>query len=364
MSIGIPASRTDSESNGESLDGLSRVGNINVEKIVLLDVSDISLDADIDIRVDGIKEHHVKLLAAIPTALPPIVVSAHTGRVIDGVHRVHAARLRGDQQIAAVLFAGGDAEAVVLAVRLNSGHGLPLTRMDRRRATERVVASQPTWSDRRIAMLVGVSPKTVGAVRARSTEESPQLTSRLGRDGKRRPVNTAEGRLRASDILKHTPDASVGEVAAQAGVAVGTVRDVRRRLREGLDPIPSATRERLDRGTARSGARNVPSGTADPGDRVPGAQREPVQHSSESLGQQHAAFLEAMSADPSLRSSISGRVMLRAAHAQSVILRDSEQLVRVIPEHRWAGMAALARLCATGWLRLADDLDSSRKRMA
>jgi hypothetical protein len=58
-------------------------------------------------------------------------------RVLDGMHRVRAAILRGDAVIAAVFF-DGDADAgFVEAVRANISHGLPLTVADRKAAVAR-----------------------------------------------------------------------------------------------------------------------------------------------------------------------------------------------------------------------------------
>src|SRR5947199_10633529 len=47
-------------------------------------------------RVAGENPEHVQLLAAARN-LPPILVHRSTMRVIDGMHRLRAARLRGDE---------------------------------------------------------------------------------------------------------------------------------------------------------------------------------------------------------------------------------------------------------------------------
>jgi ParB-like chromosome segregation protein Spo0J len=49
-------------------------------------------------------------------------------RVIDGIHRVEAAKLRGAKEIEARLFDGDESASYVLAVQANVTHGLPLSR--------------------------------------------------------------------------------------------------------------------------------------------------------------------------------------------------------------------------------------------
>ncbi|MEV4443705.1 ParB/RepB/Spo0J family partition protein, partial [Streptomyces sp. NPDC049577] len=82
-------------------------------------------------RLDGEDPQHVRELAGTRLPLPPIVVHRSTMRVVDGMHRLRAARLRGDESIAARYFEGTAEDAFVHAVRLNTLQGLPLTPADR-----------------------------------------------------------------------------------------------------------------------------------------------------------------------------------------------------------------------------------------
>src|ERR1700761_4053233 len=126
-------------------------------------------------RKTRVNEHHAGVLAQSPLPLPPIVVHRGSMRVIDGVHRLRATQLRGQDRIAARFFDGDDAEAFALAVHLNVTHGLPLTLSERKAAAQRIVKSYPHWSDRSIGLIAGVSNKTVGKLRACATEDLPQL---------------------------------------------------------------------------------------------------------------------------------------------------------------------------------------------
>ena len=54
-------------------------------------------------RLQGHDEHMVRILAESPRPLPPILVQDASNRVIDGTHRLLAARLRGERSIAATV---------------------------------------------------------------------------------------------------------------------------------------------------------------------------------------------------------------------------------------------------------------------
>ena len=189
-------------------------------------------------RVAGVSLEHVRLLADLEEPLPPVLVHRATMRVIDGEHRVQAARLNGAETIQAVFFDGTERECFVRAVETNARNGLPLTLRDRRESARQIVQLYPEWSDRRIAATVGLSKNTVAGVRARMSESDSPQAFRIGADGRARPLSAVDGRIRASEVLSQRPDASLREIAQAAGISVGTARDVRERVRQGRDPLP------------------------------------------------------------------------------------------------------------------------------
>ncbi len=126
----------------------------------------------------------------------------------------------------------------MLAVRLNIAHGLPLTRAERTAAAVRIIRCHPQWSDRMIAITVGLSPRTVAKARHRSTAQSMQSSTRLGKDGRMRPINHAAGRLKVAALLADNPTLPIRAIAQQAGVSCSTVHNVRQRLRAGQHPTP------------------------------------------------------------------------------------------------------------------------------
>jgi ParB-like chromosome segregation protein Spo0J len=189
-------------------------------------------------RLDGEDKAHIARLAGTEAQLPPILVDRRTMRVIDGMHRLMAASLRGRETVDVIFFEGSPADVFLRAVEENVAHGLPLSLADRQAAANRIITSHPQMSDRAIGQSVGLSAQTVAMIRRRLSSTVPQLTSRVGRDGKVRPLNSGEGRRRAARLLAEQPNASLREIAKEASISAATVRDVRRRLQRGEPPAP------------------------------------------------------------------------------------------------------------------------------
>jgi len=256
-------------------------------------------------------------------------------KVIDGTHRLGAALLRGEEMIEALLFEGTEQEAFVLAVQANIAHGLPLPLTDRTRAAERIIASHPNWSDRSIAAVAGLGARTVGNIRRRMDlgADAGDIRARTGRDGRVRPVDSAEGRLRASALIQERPGASLREIAREAHVSPSTVRDVRRRIQRGEDPVPQIQRRR-----------NNVKAVGPAGDGRP-------------VGPQLASILHGLQKDPSLRLTESGRTLLRWIYSR--VIRSDERLTIAdkVPPHCTYIIADIARACAGEWTQLAKELE-------
>ncbi|MFI2209582.1 ParB N-terminal domain-containing protein [Streptomyces sp. NPDC020141] len=290
------------------------------------------------VRVAGSSPDHVSALAQCPDDLPPILVHRPTMQVIDGVHRLRAAKLRGDATIAARFVDGTEEDAFLLAVSANVTQGLPLTLADRTAAAARILSSHPHLSDRLIASTAGLSAKTVAAIRQCSTGEMTQLNTRLGRDGKVRPLDASHGRTIASRAISNNPDLSLREIARIAGISVGTARDVRERMRRGEDPIPP--RHRLSAGNrAEDNAPGDNTGGENGAGGTPCAER--------------GRFLISLRTDPSLRFSEIGRALLRLLDANTLDAAQWDRLAGAVPQ-RWSPVVAdLAMGCAADWAALA-----------
>lgn len=306
-------------------------------------------------RLSGEDPEHTRMLAETNSVLPPIAVHRPTMRVIDGMHRIRAALLRGEDKIAARLYDCSENHAFVLAVQANITHGLPLSLADRKAAAARIIKFHPSWSNRTVAESTGLSDKTVSAIRQRSTSEIPQSNTRIGRDGRGRPLNSASKRQRAAELIKARPDAGLREIAWASGLSLATASDVRERVRRNEDPVPLKYRN-----VARS------TGLASP--KTASAKVAPTKSASAKMNsssgkrslkakRDQQSTLQILRNDPSLKLNETGRRILRWLHQHVIDAEDWEKLIDSVPSHCTKVMAELARECADVWGTFAHELE-------
>jgi ParB-like nuclease domain len=298
-------------------------------------------------RQEGEDRAHIARLAAMEAQLPPVLVDRHSMRVIDGMHRLLAASMQGHDTIEVQFFDGRPEDAFLRAVQANVTHGLPLSQSDRRVAAERIIESHPQLSDRAIAQLAGLSAKTVGGIRRSAA--GPQLSARVGKDGKVRPLNSVEGRRRAAELLSERPQASLREAARGAGVSPGTVRDVRRRLERGEEPAPA--RPDAAGRVRRANAAEHPDGPA--GQAAGSGGRRAVR----AMRQAPAFVLDKLLRDPSLRHKEQGRRLLRWLQHNPAGPQERSYVIAAVPPHCAALVVQLARENAQMWSDFAQELD-------
>lgn len=318
---------------------------------------DVTVDMGLDalrtgpgLRVAGLDREHVLRLVDVIDQVPPIVVDRVSRAVVDGYHRVEAARLAGRRVIRARLLAGSELDLLVAALDANGSHGLPLTRTDRRLAADRLLRLNPDFSDRRVAVLVGVSPGMIARLRS-STAPSGRLNTddeqtevidqpgperrppdhRLGRDGRLRPTSAAPGKDRARELFAERPQATLREVALAAGISVGTAHRVRTDL-------------------LRDSMRTAPLPSTRPADLI----RDVVENPARCLAR--------LQRDPALSRSESGREVLTRLRALVLTPGDGTRFVGGIPEHQIEEAARLVRQAARQWVLIADHLESRRDR--
>ncbi|MGX2993167.1 ParB/RepB/Spo0J family partition protein [Streptomyces sp. JNUCC 64] len=307
-------------------------------------------------RLTGEDEEYARQLALSEADLPPILVHGPTMNVVDGVHRLRAARLRGHHRVAVRFFEGSEQDAAHLAIALNVAQGRPLSPDDRAAAAVRVLTDRPEWSDRAVAAVVGLSPVKVAQVR-QDVAESRTVRFRVGRDGRARPVNAASGRERASELIRLNPHASLRQVAKEAGIAPATVADVRDRMRRGEDPVPARLRP------LPGSAPEPPPPTSEEHDGFPS-------HPGSLAGPPTEVFspaalrgiVHSLHRDPSLRLSASGRNMLRLFGICGLIAEDRTWLTDHAPPHCMEKITKLADGYAEAWRLLAEELRSEEKR--
>lgn len=266
-------------------------------------------------RSTGENIEHIRVLADVATELPPIIVHRGSMRVVDGVHRLRAARLRRQQQIAVQFFDGDENDAFVLAVRTNVAHGLPLSLADRKVAAARIVTTHAHWSDRMIASATGLSGATVASIRRDRTEPAP--ASRVGHDGRVRPVNALELRRLARALLLAEPTLSLREVARRVGISPETARAVRGRLHgsEPAGPAPVEPRPDL------------------------------------------ATVVRRLHTDPALRFSETGRDLLRLLDICTVAADRLATIAGSVPAHCRETVTQVALECAQTWRTFAAQVE-------
>jgi transposase len=294
-------------------------------------------------RAAGICSDHVRVLVEVFDRLPPILVNRRTSNVVDGMHRLHAARLRGEETIAAYWCDVAPEQEFALAVACNSVHGLALTLEERRDAARRMVVIYSYWSDRRISRIVGLSPSTVGNLRKRCSEAG-QALARVGDDGRVRPVDPTARRELAAEILRENPGLSLRRVSEICGISPATVLDVRNCLStaDHMPPLaPSDRKTTVGAGGGRGRDAKVAGHTMSPDD-----------------------ALASLRQDPSIRFSQSGRVMLRLLEINLSGGQKYEQISMSLPDHCLETVGRVARAVAGYWTHFANQIEARRRRAA
>ncbi|WP_194922593.1 helix-turn-helix domain-containing protein [Catenulispora pinisilvae] len=280
-----------------------------------------SLSDGLSARLTGHDEQMVRLLAEQEEAFPPLMVQWPSRRVIDGAHRLRAARLRGDVSIAVRYYECDNAEAFILAVRANVRHGIPLSLRERKVAAARIIRLRIQWSNSRIAKITGLSDKTVAAVRVGLGDTLGEIggypyDGRIGLDGRVRPVDAPARRLEVARLIAQNPGASLRAIAALAGVSPETVRAVR-----------------------RAGTPAEPSGA------------EPRE--SNASGPDPRLCHRRLVADPALRFTDRGRLLLRVLGSYPLLEQQPETLVECVPVHDLTLFRHLALAASERWQALA-----------
>lgn len=288
----------------------------------------------VPMRERGLDEGHVAALTELDGDWAPILVRRDDRLVIDGQHRVAAARRLGRAELPAVLFDGSGDDGYVEFVRRNVVHGLPLTLDERRHAARRILRSHPDWSDRSIASVCGLAPKTVGRLRECGAATTA-VAGRIGRDGRVRPTDAAGLRRRILTELERNPDASLRAIAKVVGASPETVRTVRARLASG--ELAEAV---------------APAEPADTDATVLGL-----------LARRRTGGL-ALADDRALLGRDGGPELVEWFEAKAVDSTDIWRHVGVVPMSRIYEIADEARRRAAFWAEFADALESQVRRRA
>lgn len=321
-----------------------------VEQLPEVSVPVDSLVPGFHLRMAGTDAAHVRLLAdaAGSIQLPPILVQRSGMRIIDGMHRVEVAKLRGERAIWARIVDCPDEKALVLAVKSNTLHGLPLTRADRISSAKRILGAHPDWSDRKVAGIAGLSGKSVASLRNSSVTGAQFDGKRLGRDGKRRPIAAGEGRLRAAEYVRAHPEASVRQIARETDVSLGTAHDVREKIRCGVEQAEPSVR------AARPAVAAPPVS--------PNMTNIRVRATTGTIPRlAWSAVVSKMAGDPALRYTDGGRAFLRWMTQHAMHPDEWREFVDAIPERWLEEVRQTAATMSEEWGQFANQLSCRQK---
>jgi ParB-like chromosome segregation protein Spo0J len=350
------SARRGAVSNG--YDSIEAIGQLPVEKIALN-----ALSSGFFQRGTGTDPAHVQMLAEVGSIdLPPILVQRSNFRIVDGAHRFEAAKRRGETYIRARIINCTDNDAFILAVKANTLHGLPLSRADRVLGAKRILDWHPDWSDRAIGIATGLSPKTIAGIRRESTDEGQPSGKRLGRDGKRRPVTALEGRKRAAEFIAARPEASLREIARETDVSLGTVQDVRSRMRRGLDPL---TADRISPALAPAAGSAVHRMTARPEPMRPASLPGRISPRVIRRAGPEASWPQISSklaSDPSLKYAEGGRAFMRWMFMHLSNTAQWKEFTDSIPPHWVDEIRGVAEQASEDWRDFAEYLKSRQAK--
>ena len=178
----------------------------------------------------GLDDAHIARIADVADRWPPVVLQTGTYVLIDGAHRIEAARRNGATTIEADFVDLDDGELLAVRAERNSAHGLTLS-LDERRAIAFDLLAQQRWSDGRIADATGLNRSTITRYREKTipggADHDLETGTRQGKDGKHYPRDATARRERALRTMAENPDRPLTTVAEQAGLSLSTIYRLR-----------------------------------------------------------------------------------------------------------------------------------------
>jgi len=198
---------------------------------VELAVTEVVVNAGTQVRQSILEDTVAEFADAMASGatFPPVVVF-HDGNqhhLADGFHRVMAAQRIGRAVIEATVQPGTQQDALWFALGANRCNGNRLTKADKKHAILLALKTWPDKSARQIADQVGCSNIYVSRMREEAgvnklTPESGRVT---GKDGKSYPARKPKQNRDAEIAALAEKGYSADQVAAELGLAVGTVRN-------------------------------------------------------------------------------------------------------------------------------------------
>ena len=195
---------------------------LGVATLETISVHDLLLDRTLNPRLNGVDQDVVDHYANIyrDVVWPPILVDQSTHKLLDGWHRVEAAKRAGVYQLSVQWVDAKDEELFALAVKANLGHGVHLNREERFKAIARL--QREGWTNERIAEFIGCS-----LAMANKTEKAEDLRIKF------KVADHPGARLATETLVEVTrlPQEYHDEIAELASEIEAAPTDVRRTVR-------------------------------------------------------------------------------------------------------------------------------------
>ncbi len=131
-------------------------------------IASLAIDPDLQIRVDGLDDHHVEALQEAIDLLPPPTCVRRGKDIIplDGHHTIAARQNAGRKTVRVrIVDPPADGDLYAMAFAANARHGMALTLSDRRAFAEHLLFRDPETSNLEVSRRTGLSPTTVAAIR-------------------------------------------------------------------------------------------------------------------------------------------------------------------------------------------------------
>ncbi len=205
-----------------------------------ISVHDLIFDRSLSPRLHGVDSDVVELYAAIfrEVIWPPILVDRATKKLLDGWHRVEAAKRTGAYTLPVQWVDAQEEELFALAVRANMTHGVHLSREERYKAIARL--QREAWTHERIADFFSCSLRMVA-----NTEKAEDLRLKFKmheHPGMKLPTESLV------EIIKLAPEYhdEVAELASEVEAAPADVRRAVRAVKKGEVEDPEQIRRVLN----------------------------------------------------------------------------------------------------------------------
>ncbi|HEX2949112.1 MAG TPA: ParB/RepB/Spo0J family partition protein [Armatimonadota bacterium] len=204
-----------------------------------ISIHDLILDRTLNPRLDGVDTDVVEYYASIfkDVVWPPILVDRATNKLLDGWHRVEAAKRAGVYTLPVQWVDAKEEELFALAVKANLGHGVHLRKEERYKAIARM--QREGWTNERIAEFLNCS-----LAMTNKTEKAEDLRIKFKVDqhpGAALPIETLVEVTR----LPQEYHEEIAELACEVEAVPADVRRTVRAIKKGEVETPQDIRRMM-----------------------------------------------------------------------------------------------------------------------